>query len=208
MQGNDMVLSAVVDDRWIPRIGDPTVMGWVTVVAYFAAAGLCLLCARYPDDRLAPRFYPYYRQFWHGVALVLVFLGVNKQLDLQSLLTVIGRNVVRSSGLNPYKRIIQGLFLLGLAVLSIVVASKGLQRFRWCYYAYRLTFLGLGFLILFVLARASSFHHFDWLINVQILGIRMNWILELGGISCVIVSAVRQLHRVRTHASNNSSIIR
>lgn len=202
------MLSAIVNDRWVPGIGDPTVMGWITVAAYFAAAGLCLLCAHYPDDRLAPRFHPYYRQFWRGVALVLMVLGVNKQLDLQSLLTVVGRDIVRSSGLNPYKRTIQALFLLGLVALSVVVASKGVQRFRWCYYAYRLTFLGLGFLIVFVLARASSFHHFDGLINGQILGMRMNWILELGGISCVMVSAIRQLHRVRTHQSNDSSIIR
>jgi hypothetical protein len=191
-----MLLSTVINDRWLPGIGDPSIGGWVTVAAYFSTALLCLLCTRHLDDRLHSRFYPYYRQFWLGVAITLALLGVNKQLDLQSLLTVVGRDLVRSSGFNAYKRVIQAVFLLVLAVTSVFAAWSVIARFRWCYHHYRLTFLGLGFLVVFILARASSFHHFDWLINVQILGIRMNWILELGGIACVAISAIKQLRRV------------
>ncbi len=192
-----MVMGIVVNDRWVPGIGDPSVIGWVTVGAYFSAAALCWVCTRHPDDRLEPRYHPFYRQFWYSVALVLVLLGINKQLDLQSLLTVVGRSVVRSNGLNPHKRIIQALFLLILTISSLFAARLALLRFRWCYYAYRLTFWGLGFLLVFVLARASSFHHFDWFINVELAGIRVNWLLELGGIACIILSTTSHLRRVQ-----------
>jgi hypothetical protein len=193
-----MLLSAVIHDRWRPGIGDPTVIGWVTVAAYFSTVLLCLLCTRYPDDRLHSRYHPYYRQFWRGVALIMALLGVNKQLDLQSLFTVIGRDVVQSSGFNDYKRMIQALFLLVLAISSIFIYKAAISRFSWCYHHYRLTFWGLGFLIVFILARASSFHHFDWFINVKILGIRTNWILELGGITCIAISAINQIRRMTT----------
>jgi len=33
------------DDPWMPGIGDPTLLGWLTVAAYFTAAGLCLRAA-------------------------------------------------------------------------------------------------------------------------------------------------------------------
>src|SRR4051812_4569456 len=34
------------DGRWHPGIGDPGVVGWLTVVAYFAAAGLAYRALR------------------------------------------------------------------------------------------------------------------------------------------------------------------
>jgi hypothetical protein len=45
------------------------------------------------------------------------------------------------------------------------------------------------FVVTFVLVRASSFHRMDELISWRILGLRMNWLLELGGIALIAANA-------------------
>ena len=50
---------------------------------------------------------------------------------------------------------------------------------------------GTVFLICFVAIRAASFHHIDRFIGIRLAGMRMNWILELGGIGLVAYGAVR-----------------
>ena len=54
-----------------------------------------------------------------------------------------------------------------------------------------LALIGTGFLITFVIIRAASFHHFDEFIGFVVGGVRMNWVLELGGIACVAIAACR-----------------
>lgn len=67
--------------EWRPGIGDPTFMGWFTVFSYFMCAAVALsVCTlnRAQDRRFA--------RFWLVIGVVMVLLGINKQLDLQSLL--------------------------------------------------------------------------------------------------------------------------
>ena len=52
--------------------------------------------------------------------------------------------------------------------------------------------LGLGFVCLFVLVRAASFHHVDILLGTWIFGVKMNWLLELPGPILVAVVAMRR----------------
>ena len=49
------------------------------------------------------------------------------------------------------------------------------------------------FLYVFVLVRASSIHHVDIALRWEFLGLRWNWILELGGIAVVLVGALLAL---------------
>ena len=48
-----MILAFTEADRWRPGIGDPTFMGWLTVVAYFTASLLCCMAGR-SDQRAHP----------------------------------------------------------------------------------------------------------------------------------------------------------
>jgi hypothetical protein len=73
--------------RWEPTIGDPTFMGWFTVAAYAVAA---LLAARV---WLRKR-----EKIWLLVTIGMAGLCVNKQLDLQSLITAIGRVIAWHEG--------------------------------------------------------------------------------------------------------------
>src|SRR2546423_5657387 len=91
-------------DRWRPGIGDPTFIGWVTVVAYFVAAYFCWRASR---NGLHGRKV---RWFWTGLTALLVFLGFNKQLDLQTALTFIGKDFAKATGWYENRRVVQVFF--------------------------------------------------------------------------------------------------
>lgn len=173
------LLAAVVgtDGRWHPGIGDPSVMGWVTVVAYAGAAALAVRAYRVTNSNARPL-----RLFWGSLALLLIALGINKQLDLQSWATQIARDLARSQGWYAERRSVQVLGILAVALagvagtLVIVIAMRRYLRAVWP------ALLGVAELVVFVVVRASSFHKMDQLIGTTVAGARLNWVLELSGI--------------------------
>ena len=50
------------------------------------------------------------RRFWIGTSILLVLLGLNKELDLQTVLTDTARYLAHYEGWYDYRRIVQGLF--------------------------------------------------------------------------------------------------
>src|SRR5215213_2059448 len=79
-------------DRWRLGIGDPTVIGWFTVLAYFAAALLCWRAAKKGLHTAKVRW------FWTALAALLIFLGINKQLDLQTAFTFMAKDFAKATG--------------------------------------------------------------------------------------------------------------
>jgi hypothetical protein len=49
--------------------------------------------------------------------------------------------------------------------------------------------MGTVLVLAFVLIRAASFHHIDQFIGERILGFKWNWVLEMGGISIVLLGS-------------------
>ncbi len=186
-------LLACVLDRWSPGIGDPTLMGWLTVAAYLAAA----LLAAGAVGRLPPTL-PHRRRermFWIGAALFLAALALNKQLDLQSALTALGRCAAKAEGWYERRRAVQAGVVVALLLVS---AAAGLVLLRWLAPVRRrakLAACGLALITAFVLVRAVGFHHVDALIGWRIGGARMNWVLELGGIAVFAAGALLALRR-------------
>ena len=72
-----------------------------------------------------------------------------------------------------------------LIVSLILIATRLGQVTRRC----RLALLGAAFLGCFIVIRAVSFHHVDQLLGLEYSGLRVNWILELGGIGCIALAA-------------------
>jgi hypothetical protein len=183
--------------HWRPMIGDPSFMGWLTVAAYALAAVLCLLAAqRVPlDDDLRPNRPR--RHMWLGVGLFMSFLCLNKQLDLQTLLTRIGRELATQGGWYGQRQIVQLFFVIAVATAGIAAFIIIRRKTRSVLRESRLLLFGLSFLISFIIIRASSFHHVGEFLGREIIGIRMNWMLELGGIGLVAVSAAQAIRRPR-----------
>ena len=192
MRVESFLLAAVEGGRWKPGIGDPTVMGWVTVAAYLVTALGCYWSAwrePMPDGTRRPRTRP--SVFWLILAVLMVALGINKQLDLQSLATQIGRDVLRGWDLYAKRRAFQLGFILAVALgcagsmAGLLWAARRSLRYRW------LAILGIFLILGFVVVRASSFHHVNIFLSARLGGMKWNWILELGGISVVGVAALR-----------------
>jgi hypothetical protein len=201
---------------WSPGIGDPNVVGWVTVVGYLVAAGLCWRQYRHLGSggasrrALGPLLAAFslaflgarrrllampltdrLRALWLGLATVLLLLGINKQLDLQTALTEGARLWAKRAGWYAARRPVQVAFIgavaaLGLATVraAFLLAHGELRSLRWA-------LAGTVFLGAFVFIRAASFHHIDRLLRMDIGGFRMNWLVEVGGIAFIIAGTYR-----------------
>ena len=187
------IFAVIINGHWQPGIGDPTFMGWLTVLAYLITAFSCLICA-FSHRFLSPlQRVNRIRWLWGFFAIVLLVLGINKQLDLQSLVTVIGKEVALSQGWYQQRRIIQAQFIIGIVIAALILLSVIGRAIYAERRTYRLALLGLMFLSCFIVIRASSFHHIDSLLRWQLVGFRLNWILEIGGIACIATAAIRTI---------------
>lgn len=182
------IINCVFAD-WSPILGDPTLMGWVTVVCYLAATVLAVAVFIRRSGRQ--------RIFWLGLSVLLFALAVNKQLDLQSALTAAGRCMAKAQGWYDQRQVVQVRFIVVIAGISLVAACITGWAMRREFGDIWLGLIGLTLLLGFIVIRAAGFHHFDQFIGFQIGGIRMNWILELGGIAAISVNALYLLLRER-----------
>lgn len=167
---------------WTPQIGDPSALGWFTVASYFSASLLCFRAASHDANA---------QNLWRAIGLVLIALGINKQLDLQTLLTQIGREFARSGHWYEQRRALQRIFIGAIAFISILGSIAVMLVFRNKSRGFRAASIGLVLLGTFVFTRAASFHHVDRFLKLSFLGARFNWIIELGSIAVIGVAAAR-----------------
>lgn len=174
---------------WYPGIGDPTLLGWFTVVAYGLAAALCFRVA-YGGAALFGL--PAGRQIklWLGIGVLLVLLAINKQLDLQSFFTASAKFLAKRQGWYDDRRQYQLLFICAVFTLGTIVCVWFLYLYRHCLKTHGLALMGLCCLLCFVVVRAASFHHVDRLIGVGLGAFRVNHLLELGAIALIGANAV------------------
>lgn len=168
--------------RWHPVIGDPDFMGWLTVAAYAVVTVLALRV-----------WLPQREGIWGFVALGMMVLGVNKQFDLQSLFTAIGRVMSKHQGWYEHRRVFQKGFVLGVIALASVSGVWLVWRYRAFWLRHKLLAAGGLCMAIFIVSRTISFHHFD-----SFLGVHMHQTLELGGIFLIGLAAVRESRRKGT----------
>ncbi|HXJ23284.1 MAG TPA: hypothetical protein VMT03_23920 [Polyangia bacterium] len=161
-------------------------MGWVTVVAYAAAGWQCVTLGRkkipgMPEDE---------KRVWRWLSVIMILLGVNKQLDVQTAFTEMGRVVARAQGWYDTRAHVQRRFIE--LVLAGAIGTVGVALFivRRMPRATKLAIVGLATLAAFVFIRATSFHRVDLILGARWLGMRANWIFELGGIGLILAGAL------------------
>ncbi|MBW9113717.1 hypothetical protein JNB88_08735 [Rhizobium cauense] len=173
--------------NWHPGIGDPTVSGWIAAVLYLIASINCWRTAgavclekqtRYSDVGL-----------WRVISVAFLFLGINKQLDLQSALMEMGRVVSRSGGWYEQRRTLQAIFTVVAVVFCLAATPAIASRARKSPFQARLALVGSTFVLAYVIIRTASFNHFDRFISNRYLGFEWNWILEIAGIGMVLLAS-------------------
>ncbi|WP_372802907.1 hypothetical protein [Paracoccus seriniphilus] len=181
-------LANCVAAAWQPGIGDPNATGWLTVLAYL----LCFALSAKVWLKLHGRRG---RAFWGLVALLMLALAVNKQLDLQSALTATGRCLAQAQGWYDHRRIVQVAFVLGVLGLMFLALLMGLRALRGQLWRNGIALAGLMVLCSFVAVRAIGFHHMDALIGSHGFGVSTNYLFENVGLLLIALNALWILRR-------------
>ncbi|WP_339074220.1 hypothetical protein [Teredinibacter turnerae] len=181
---------------WQPTIGDPTFLGWCTVLAYcfaFLLSARVVSCAErcFTSDTQKQVW------LWAAMAGLMLFLAINKQLDLQSFFTAWAKYNAREYGWYEHRRSIQMGFIVAVIIAGFCALVFLLVLFRKQLKNNNLALAGLCFLVSFIVIRAASFHHFDRLIGVHLGVLRINHLFELSGIGMICANALTLLRRVR-----------
>lgn len=195
-----MIFAITTSNGWRPGIGDPTMAGWLTVFAYLIASFLCWRAARHSLPAWAKMGNPKPVILWVSFSILLLLLGINKQLDLQTWFTQFGRALAQEQGWYEQRRLAQFVFIVVFATGGIVLMGTFLWLSRGSFRDYRISMLGGIFLTCFVLVRAASFHHVDQLLSVRLAGLKLNWILEISGIFCTSLGAWQYVNRRKSNA--------
>jgi hypothetical protein len=177
--------------EWHFQWDNPDFCGWSVVAAYLIAAILCARAALGREGNLRSQA----AGMWWLLAGGLFFLGVNKQLNLQTLLIVLGRRAAFAGGWYEQRRMVQMIFSLVLTIAGLTALWLLRARFRRFFAGNPWAFKGVMVLCFFVLLRAASISHV-----LEAAGVpdddahddkRWTWILEMGGSACLAVAAVK-----------------
>jgi hypothetical protein len=187
---------------WIMGANDPHPWGWAITIAYLIAATLCFVNA----GRLASHnaaSVPSSALFWRAAAVILLLLGINKQLDLQTPALHAMRDAAKAGGIYSARGALQWL-VVGVAAVS------GMTALAWAAMTVKKdrraglpAIAGLTLLLVFVVVRASPLRHID-----SLMGLDLSWIpdkkhiLEMSGIVLVACAA---LFRLAPSGSGNQS---
>ncbi len=180
-------MTALSQLHWRPQIGDPGFLGWFTVAAYALSALLAWWAGRQREADNRGRL------LWYWVAGLMGLLCLNKQLDLQSLFTDLGRVLAREQGWYAKRRGVQEAFVLILLIGAGWLLFLVSWRFRAFWRRHALLLAGVFFTMTFIIVRATSFHHVDQFLGTPIVGVRVNVLLELTGIFMIGAASWREI---------------
>lgn len=176
-------------ERWSPGIGDPGVMGWVIVALYLISSLMAFRVAWRADEMT--RRGQKMGMFWTILGLLLLLLAINKQLDLQSLLTAVARCMAKAQGWYETRRVVQ-VWFIGIIALSAIFLTLVLTiSLRRTLRDNGLALLGMILVLCFVAIRAAGFHHMDTLINFTIGNMKLNWLFEMTGPILILIASLR-----------------
>lgn len=172
---------------WLKAIAEADAADWLVMAAYLGAAWLAGRAARRAEGLGQRRE----RWFWLVITVLLMFLGVNKLLDLQALLTEVGREYARASGWYDHRRTIQYGFVLALAGVAAVGGAAAIWLTWRMAATIRVALAGLVLVGLAVLLRAAAFNHLSDVLGGGPAAMDIGAFRELPGIVVIALAAWR-----------------
>jgi hypothetical protein len=197
---------------WRPGVGDPDVVGWATTAAYFAVAGAFVWAAR--REHRQASLDRYRVRVCTVFAFLLVVLGLNKQLDCQTLIIQVGRHLALAHDWYAYRRLVEKAVAVGIALVGLFALARlrlslkrgwhglparsgrqpaaqgrcvglGSWRFRV------LSLTGASLLLAFVVVRAWPMPGGGGRPGRDRIGFHWYDVLELGGVGCLGLAGMR-----------------
>lgn len=136
---------------WSFGFNDPTLLGWIMTAAYFLAAALGFHLWQRTRREGSPL-----SRFWLVLAVALLFLGFNKQLDLQTLLLKSVSRIAQTTGWYGQKELVR---IASVAAAGAAVMASGIWLFvRKPAYLPRdpLLWAAIALVLFFVFVRTSA----------------------------------------------------
>jgi hypothetical protein len=144
---------------WHLGANDNTWGGWLALCVYLILCALCWLevskqlrLSREVRQGLPPLF-------WVLLSVGVTGLGINKQLDFQTLFMEAGRRIAISEGLIAYRRFLETSFFAIVFITGIFMAAVLWKLARRLTKAERQVLVGTALLFGFVLLRVAKIEH-------------------------------------------------
>jgi len=163
-----------------------TIFKWLIIAAYSGAAVLCLVTAirvdRHPPEDSPRSGAPW----WVGLGILLCLMGLNKYFNTLSALVADFRVVAQEQHLYDQRRTIQEFAIT--VTLSLSAFGAVLVLTRKLLKAQKTLVIAVLFTLGLVITRAVSLHQMDAFLQLRLWGMRINWLLEFGGILVIYLS--------------------
>ena len=190
--------TVITIEQWRLLKGDPTGIGWIITITYFLTFIICLWAGITAQKHKNKK-----EIYGNGcmllwIALLLLLLGINKQLDFQVLFTIIGRNLAKKQGWYNIRSVFQTIFVVSflLIVLILFILWAGRIKGRWRQCGFH--FVGTALILFFVMIRAASIEHISFGHAAQYDTVIHSLLsfFELSGILVVCLGSVLFLRRL------------
>ncbi|GAB4577361.1 MAG: hypothetical protein Fur0022_00920 [Anaerolineales bacterium] len=182
---------------------DASFLGWLTVAAYLLAAILCGMTT-FRAKTLFPEASPrQHRLVWGSLAMAMLFLGLNKQLDWQItfsrgfywVIHITERLFLREGNAGD---LIRPLFIGGLAGLGLLGSAGLIWSMRRYWQRYWLLACGVLLIAGFVVLRAADFYRVELLPWARLgMDVPFNGWLEFLGATVIATAAGMNLWRAK-----------
>ena len=178
---------------WHFQANDDTRGGWLAVGIYAVLTILCWRKVARQNQDSGSHQSRLSATFWIALSLGVTALGINKQLDLQTLLIQISRGIAQSEGLFEYRRYIELGFFIVVAVLTALVVLYLWRLGRRVRGSERTVVIGTAALMGFVFLRTASAGKVV-LIGGRFGGHRPILVLEILILTFLCYAAARDTH--------------
>lgn len=165
---------------WNWKPGDFTFLGWTVTFAYGLAA---ILCWRRGFGVGRKHIDPEDRSMWRFFSAALLALGLNKQLDLQTLGLRFLRHLAGSQGWYQQRRTVQMIFVIVAVFAGILFFAFLLLRKKNFFRRNPQTLAGLILVIGYLLIRAAGINHIDASLGIN-LGVKP-WLSAMELLACI-----------------------
>jgi hypothetical protein len=124
---------------------------------------------------------------WHGIFVALIVLALNKLFE--GSVTGFIRMLAMEEGWYDQRRVVQIEFIAVVALVCLLVVGVLLLLARHAPAATQIALVGTMMLLALGLVRDASLHQIDHLMGQRIIGLKVNWIFELGGLGLVLLAS-------------------
>jgi hypothetical protein len=177
--------------NWVTSLGDPTLFGWFTVASYALAAYFCWRTSTVSSGRD--------RQVWRIFMVVMVTLGLNKQLDLQLLFFQEARRVFMVLADHKERALLRVMFIAITTTIALCAIVVFWRRYGFTNKQVKWGTLGMTILVIFGIVRSLSFNRFGLVYVEETTSETVNFFLENLGVLLIWASATKRHSRINTH---------